>query len=233
MRNYTDAGTYAFPEYGYNNNTAHREYLKDWIFDSTRWTVHGGEMVEDVPWTDGNRQGCTEAQAEMALIHHDYLNRDYGTPQINAWITNGCYDVIARSIGYRIALTSVTVPTGMAAGSSMFITLAMTNMGYGKVFNPRPIDLVFVGSGGPFTARVTGDARRDLPLGGSSVESMFTFNAPADLVSGQSYDLYLRLPDASTNLASDNRYAIRFANSGGVWDDSTGRHDLGMSVTVT
>lgn len=231
--NFTDAGTYAFPEFGFNNNTAHRTYLKNWLFDSSRWTVYGGEAADDVyqAWSDGNRYACADAAVEMPQVNVDYLNRDYGLTMINTWINNGCYDEFARKIGYRLFLESVTAPQTVQAGQPMTVELEISNSGFGKVYNPRPIDLVFVGEGGPHVARLTADARRDLPVGGETTTTQYTVNAPASLVLNQTYSLHLRLPDASSSIASDNRYAIRLANTG-VWDASTGRNNLGLDVTA-
>lgn len=233
LRNYTDAGTYAFPDVGYNHIEAHRDYLKNWIFDSSRYVVHGGELVEDVAWTDGNREAGADAINEMSLIHTDYLNRDYGTPAINGWISSGHFPGITRRLGYRLALLEATVPLTVNPNGTMDVSFTMRNDGFGKVYNPRPIDLVFVGSGGPFTVRLTPDARRDLPLGGETKVLAYTVTAPAGLVEGAAYTLHLSLPDPDPNgngLGADPRYSIRLANTG-VWDGDAGWNDLGVTVT--
>lgn len=233
LRNYTDAGTYAFPDVGYNHIEAHRDYLKNWIFDSSRYVVHGGELVEDVAWTDGNREAGADAINEMSLIHTDYLNRDYGTPAINGWISSGHFPGITRRLGYRLALLEATVPLTVNPNGTMDVSFTMRNDGFGKVYNPRPIDLVFVGSGGPFTVRLTSDARRDLPLGGETKVLAYTVTAPAGLVEGAAYTLHLSLPDPDPNgngLGADPRYSIRLANTG-VWDGDAGWNDLGVTVT--
>ena len=36
-------------------------------------TVMGGETVEDVPRTEGNRQACPDAVDDMELLNWDYL----------------------------------------------------------------------------------------------------------------------------------------------------------------
>ena len=46
------------------------------------------------------------------------------------------------------------------------------------------------------------------------------------------YQLYLYLPDAYASIASDPRYAVRFANTN-VWEAATGMNKLNASVTVT
>lgn len=172
--------------------------------------------------------------ADAVTLGIDMLYRKFWTGIYDKWISDGCYDQISRRLGYRIHLNSATLPASVGAGGSMTVTLNLTNTGFGKVFHARPLDLVFVGPGGPFTARMTSDARLDLPLAGETVESSFTFTAPAGLQSGQSYAVHLRLPDPDplgNGLDDDVRYCIRLANTG-IWDGTTGRHDLGASVSV-
>jgi len=159
------------------------------------------------------------------------LNAEYPMKLLDKWDSTGYLAQISRRLGYRLALTAATAPVSVSAGGSMTVSFGMKNAGFGKVYNARPIDLVFVGSGGPFTARLTADARRDLPLAGQTTTLSYTVNAPAGLVSGQPYALHLRLPDPASGLASDNKYVIRLANSS-VWDASTGRNALGLSVVA-
>lgn len=61
---------------------------------------------------------------------------------------------------------------------------------------------------------------------------MFDLQAalPAGLAAGV-YPNLLALPDPEPTLADDPRYSIRLANDG-LWDESTGYHDLGLSVMV-
>jgi len=165
----------------------------------------------------------------------DHFFRKHGTDVINRWKTHGCYDEFSRRMGYRLWLSKAETNTGVSPGGSMSLKLWLFNRGFGKVYNPRPIDLVFVGAGGPFTARVTADARLQLPRAGYVVTPTWNLAVPAGLQAGQSYALHLRLPDpdvCGNGLAADARYCVRLA-SAGTWDGDTGRHDLGLSVTVS
>ena len=195
-----------------------------------------GETSEVGTQHNGADAAGTSVLAEMMRKGGpDLLFRRYNVAHYNRWISEGQHDNITRRLGYRLALTGGWAPTVVAPGASATLQLTIKNAGSGKVFNVRPIDLVFVGAGGPFTARLTSDARRDLPLGGETVTSEWEFTTPAGLEVGQEYALHLRLPDPdplSNGLAADNRYAIRLANTG-VWDGDSGRHDLGASVSVS
>lgn len=182
--------------------------------------------------------GDTAESSAIKLGGPDTLYRKFWDSMYQKWIDEtppegGRYNEFSRRLGYRIHLNSVTVPTTVVLGSELTVSINWTNAGFGKVYNPRPVDLIFVGANGTFTTRLSSDARRALPLAGETVASEFTASAPASLVSGV-YDLYLRLPDPDplgNGLDDDVRYCIRLANSG-VWSSSTGRHDLGVSVTV-
>jgi hypothetical protein len=191
---------------------------------------HGGE-TSDVgsldQWNDG-----PYSIDQKVLLHLDYLNSEFYKAILEKWHSSGHLAEISRRLGYRIALTSVTAPTTVTPGAPMSLTVSWRNDGFGKVFNPRPVDVVFTGSGGPFTARATADARRILPLAGEAKQSVLSATVPAGLQAGQSYALALKLPDPSTNLEGNPNHAIRFANGGGVWEGLTGLNTLGLSVTV-
>jgi hypothetical protein len=200
-----------------------------------QYAATSGETSEVGSAATGADASGASVIAEMARKGGpDLLFRRYFVNHYNRWITEGRYDEISRRLGYRLALVTAQVPTTINPGASMNVQLVMKNAGFGKVYNRRPIDLVLVGAGGPFTVRLTSDARRDLPRGGQTTTMNYTVNAPAGVQVGESYTAHLRLPDPdplSNGLAADNRYAIRLANTG-VWDASTGRNALGATIGV-
>lgn len=178
--------------------------------------------------------------AEMELMGGpDLLNREYSETHYNRWISEGYYDEITRRLGYRISLLEATLPNTVTPGQSYSITLKLKNSGFGKLYNPRPLVLVF---DGPSTVEVTlsSDCRTKMPLGGQTVDSSFSFVAPAGLLDGETYSLHLKLPDTSTSTVSgsvsrpienDVRYMVRMGNIG-TWDAATGRNSLNHSIIV-
>jgi hypothetical protein len=112
------------------------------------------------------------------------------------------------------------------------VTVALRNEGFGKVYNPRPLEVVLrpVGGGAPVRVRAVSDARSILPLGGETRDLDLTIAVPTGLAPG-AYDVSLALPDAAGTLAGDPRYAIRFANTG-VWDAANGLNALNLQVEV-
>lgn len=241
LQNHTDYGTYAFREVGYNWNTAHEAFLRGWIGQGSRFLVMGGEMIEPAGrWLEGNLLSCSAAQAEMARVGWDYLNRDFGVTTINTWIANGCYDTIFRTMGHRLRLASVTAPLSVVRGTPMTLTASIANDGWGKVYNPRAIEIVMVptGGGSAITLSATEDARRLLPIGRGLNPAVpmnvpLTVTVPGSAALGN-YQLFLRLPDpSSATVRNDNRYSIQFANTGGIYNSTNGRHDLQLVVAVT
>ena len=212
-------------------NTFPTQASRDYIHAMGPLTVVGGETCDQgglIAYND-----CAPSVEAMEDESWDYLHSDYWTGVHNKWLTGGCLPGMSRRLGYRLVLNSVTVPQTVDANGSMTISINMTNAGFGKVYRPRPIDLVMVGAGGPFTVRLTSDARRDLPLGGATETLEYTLNLPAGLQAGQAYALHLRLPDPSAHLQARPGSCIRLANTGGVWDASTGRNNLNLSVTAS
>ena len=218
----SDAGTY-----NEDDQTRDREEVARF----SSYTVVGGETCELGFNTE--RQSCSVALAELEQFHWDYLNAYYYEGVLDRWKSEGCYDEISRRLGYRLALERVSFPARVGAGEEFTVAIKLRNVGFGKVYNPRPVDLVLRSEGGgtTHTLRALGDARQSLPLAGETREFDLSVDLPADLPAG-SYEVLLRLPDAASTLENDPRYHIRLANPD-VWEDETGLNDLGLLTTVT
>lgn len=229
LANHTDGGTFVVNRYtaNYSTNTHSMAY---WV-STSRYTANSGETV-DLDWRDGNREAGAASIARMEELNWDILNRAYSTRVINGWISSGHYEEISRRLGYRLGLTSVTLPQYIRQGAYFTVEFTLQNDGFGKVFNPRPIDLVLTPStGSPVRVRLTSDARRDLPLGGETSTLTYVATLPGNAPTG-SYTAGISLPDPYPSLENDARYSIRLANTGGIWNGSTGVNNLGLSVSI-
>ncbi len=195
----------------------------------TRITATGGETCDIDGLNSAN--DCQSSLTEMAASNWDYLNSAFWPDIYNKWQSQGCLAEISRRLGYRFTLDKATAPKTVYAGGAMQVSLSFTNSGFGKLYNPRPLQIVFTGQGGPFAVTALADARRQMPLGGASATLDLSLAAPTGLVAGQSYELYVRMPDPSPHLAADPRRTIRFADQN-MWSKTDGDNDLGMSVTV-
>lgn len=213
-----DAGTY-FSE-------ADRDYAES----ISEFTVMGGETCDLGGLNE--RNDCPNALLEMRRYHWDYLNASFWSPILDRWRDEGCFDQIARNLGYRFVLDTVLAPTITSPGSSFEMTIIMSNTGFGKLYNPRPLQLVFVPhfAGDVVTVTLSEDARMVLP--GPEETTIIDTKAylPDEMVHG-TYDVFLSLPDASPHLRSDPRYSIRLANVG-TWDSDTGLNRLSLTVSV-
>lgn len=213
-----DGGTYS--------SSADRAYAKQ----VTTYTAMGGETCDMGGLSTLN--DCPNSLDQLATNHWDYLHVNYWRSIYDKWKSQGCYDEVTRRLGYRFELTQVTSPNTLAPGAQVGMAITMTNTGFGKLYNPRPLQLVYVptAGGSAVTVTVTGDARTVLPLAGDTTTIDVTAALPAGTPSG-TYDVYLNLPDASPHLSGDPKYSIRLANQG-TWVSSNGTNDLNLQVTV-
>lgn len=216
----SDTGTYAGDQVRDRSETA----------DFTRYTATGGETCTiGFPST---RQDCSVALTELATFHWDYLNAGYYSGVLNRWRDQGCYNEISRRLGYRLALESGSVTDQVKPGGTLTLDLRMRNDGFGKVYNPRPIDIVLrsVDTGETRTLRAVGDARELLPLAGQVRDLRLSVVLPTNLLTG-AYEALLSLPDPAPTLQGDSRYNIRLANVG-MWQATTGANELGLTTNL-
>lgn len=195
-----------------------------------RFTAVGGETCDLAGLVP--RNDCPTALTELTKYHWDYLNHDFWRPIIDRWRTSGCYTEISSRLGYRYELVTASAPSHLVPGKGLDLEVVVRNTGFGKLFNPRPIQVLLVNAttGSIVVLDGTTDARKVLPLSGDTATLHLNPAVPQGTPAG-SYFLYLKLPDAAQNLQSDWRYSIRMANSG-VWDSSLGANDLGLWVSV-
>jgi Domain of unknown function (DUF4832)/Domain of unknown function (DUF4874)/PA14 domain/Immunoglobulin I-set domain len=228
LRNTTDAGTYDGPP-----TWSFDQSLFDYATAMSPSVVMGGETVEDVPSTVGNRQAGPAAMAEMAKLNWDYLNRDYAISVINPWIADGStFGQVSRKLGYRLRLASATLPTTAVSGGLLGgIQLDLANDGWGKVYNPRRLDLILrnMQSGATHRVELSADARRLLPLGGQTKSIQAQGQLPS-LAPG-AYAMLLHLADPAAAILQRPEYSIRLANPN-VWEAATGYNALGMTLEI-
>lgn len=196
----------------------------------SRYTVMGGETCAIAGLN--SRNDGQNALVELERYHYDYLNHDFYEPIIDKWRDQGVFDEISRRLGYRYVLRETVSDATTRAGATFSLNVEVENEGFGKLYNPRPINLVFrpVGGGAPFTLRASDDARTVLPGPGETLEVPLTVRMPSNLPAG-SYTVHLQMPDAASTLRNDPRYSVRFANQS-IWNASTGENALNVTVDV-
>jgi len=192
----TDQGTYADPV----------ESWKDFVAAEGRFTPVGGETCA----LDPPRTNCETAIAELARLHWSFLNAQYHRDVLATWQSQGCYQRIARDLGYRIELDSVSYDERVAPGGVLHVTIHLANTGYAAMYNARPVYITL----DDWSAQIPVDPRRWEP--GKPVTISARLRVPADAKPGR-HRLGLWLPDADVRLRAPEvvgAYSVRLPNAG-------------------
>jgi hypothetical protein len=203
------------------------DYWKSLVSSETRFVPMGGEVLYNPPRSSG-----VNAIAEMARLHFSFLNQDYQREVIDSWQQDGTYPEIRRRLGYRFVMRTASVAVSVQRGQNLPLSLQLENVGFAAMYNPRPIWLVLSNGLGRYQLPLTGpatDPRRWLP--GAIIRLDAQVPIPSAVAPG-TYQLSLWLPDPHSDLRSDARYAVRFANQG-TWNANSGENTLGISTIVT
>jgi len=218
-------GTYA------SDNKSDDPAVRAYIAQETLYVPNGGET--NVESNSLAQQVYTKAPEEMSEYHWSFCGSSYATQVTKRWRESGIFDTLNVHMGYRYTMTEAILGDSAAPGGKMNVTVLIRNTGYAPIYNERPVELVLKGEGLPDTGyriQTTADPRRWKPNNKLSAINE-QVEIPADLPEG-TYHLYLHMPDKYESIASDPRYAVRFANED-VWDPETGLNDLGAEVVIT
>jgi hypothetical protein len=198
---------------------------RTYLSEDTLHTVQGGEPIK----TNGTRSQCPAVLDELATFHWSIMNIP-GSDFAGIWRSGGCYDAIARRLGYRFYLNNATLPVEVTTGSTLEVTLNMTNEGFARPYNPRGFEMVLrnrtTGIVSRLPVNLGQDTRSFLPDPGRTENLTVRVSLPTSLSAGQ-YDLFLGLPDPM--LSSRSEYSIRLANTN-VWDSTLGANRLGSVI---
>ncbi|MCS6840758.1 MAG: DUF4832 domain-containing protein [Roseiflexus sp.] len=178
--------------------------------------------------------GCANALNELAMMRWSTINSGYHPGVLQRWRDEGCYDDIARRLGYRFRLIDAIIPRSATSGAPFSISVRMTNDGFARPYNPRGLELVLRHTvNGAVTRIPVGSGETRLFLPGPSETKMLTLTVqlPTRLATGD-YEVLLNLPDPAPALNTRPEYSIRLANEG-VWEPSTGYNRLLATVRVS
>ena len=203
---------------------------KPYLAQETLYVPLGGET--DITDLNLTKQWATyeKTTAEMSRLHWTFIQSGYAETTTNYWRNNGTFDELNRKMGYRYQLVKGTYSDQVAAGAKLSVNLQIKNVGYAPLYNERHAYIVLKNGNKTYPIRLASDPRTWLPNGVvTTINEQLT--VPTNVPDG-TYQLYLYLPDAYASIASDPRYAVRFANTN-VWEASTGMNKLNASVTVT
>lgn len=229
----TDSGTYGSRP-GANSFTA--SAMRAYAATQTGFTVSFGEVTTyaNTPW----RTGQSDATGDGSTYHMDSLNFETssGPEFFSQWASDGTDAIVARNYGYRIQLDSVTYPTSTTArGSAAAISVDLRDNGYSRVHRQRPliVSLRHTSTGEIYSAS-SDDLRKLAPNAASSTTFSASVSIPPGATTGD-YAVLLSAPDSHASLASDTRYALRFANANAgsqSWDGTNARWNTGATIPV-
>jgi hypothetical protein len=203
---------------------------EEYVIDDSRFVAVAGETCAPNP----PRSECDSAVVELERHHWSLVNQDYNADVLQSWRSGGCWDTIACRLGYRFVVRGFRLPQRVRAAGVMPLSLTVSNEGFARAINPRPVHVAFApvlgGQIGLPTMAPTGvDARTWAPAAMTS--ACLAVQVPADLPPGD-YRIGVWLPDPEESLKADARYAVRLA--GGVsYDAGLGVNWLDATVTVT
>jgi uncharacterized protein DUF4832/uncharacterized protein DUF4874 len=239
----TDYGTFSDNDFGAGTSSQDIANLRNYLAQETRFAPMGGETCNVYPPTTDCASAGGNADLDMAISHYSFLNEGYNASVNDQWAAQGCIEEIKRQLGYRLALVSGVFRTEAQPGQTIPLTLNFTNGGFAAPYNPRGIELILrhTGTGKKYFAELSrdADARRWLPGANYAVSAQLSL--PPDIPLGE-YELLLNLPDPAPSLYTNVAYSIRLANSNAVssmgtvlndvWEQTTGYHRLGQTLTV-
>ncbi len=236
----TDDGTYKSATGGTNitnycNSTGLTDEAcwRDYVKKDTPHVPVGGEAGTHSS-TPSTYAQCPAALNSFKDLHFSFLHNGYSMVVLNSWTAQGCMDEIRKQLGYRFVLQKTTLPSSFSAGESIPLHLEITNEGFSAMYNDRPVYLVFenMSTGIKASSRINGaDPRRWKPAHDLAVNVIDTnVTVPSSLPQGN-YRIYLYLPDASGNLQSNSKYAVRFANAN-TWNESSGYNLITDNIQI-
>ena len=225
LNTYGNEGTYGRDD---DDGPEDDPVLRQYIADETLYVPNGGET--NVEKSSLAKKVYADAPKEMSTYHWSFCGSSYAKRVTDKWRESGLFDTLNIHMGYRYNLLDAQFSDAAAPGGKMNITIRLRNDGYAPIYNERKVYLVLKGTQSTeYRIQIASDPRRWLPNGAVSVINE-QLTIPAEAKEG-TYQLYLYMPDSYASIASDPRYAVRFANKD-IWDSQTGYNNLGAQVTI-
>ena len=226
LGHHNDAFLYGATNQGTYQDTAKQ---KPYIAKETLYVPIGGESNIESDEDAAKWASYTATINEMSRLHWTFISGVYAPQVTNLWRNSSTFDELNRRLGYRLQLVSGEFSSEAWPGGKLSVNLQIRNTGFAPLYNARPAYIVLQGTEQFWSLPLQSDPRTWLPNGEiTTINEQLTL--PADLPMDD-YRILLWLPDAYETLASDPRYAVRFANTG-VWNAESGMNDLGATVTI-
>lgn len=219
----TNSGTYS----SVSDTTTQKPY----IATETLYVPIGGETNIESSSAASTYATREKTIAESSRLHYTFLKGgDWPSQVMTPWHSDGTYDELNKKLGYRYQLLNASYTNTANVGGTMHVHMNIKNVGFAPLYNERHAYIILTNASNTYSIQMTTDPRRWSP-NGVITEIIEDLALPAGIVPG-TYNIYLSLPDNHGSLASDPKYAVRFANTG-IWDSTHGWNNLNASITVS
>lgn len=177
----------------------------------------GGEscFVGDYTYCD-----CEYSNKHLRQYHWSYLSNHYAI--VDYWKNNGCNKDLSTRIGYRFVFNGSSFFGKFTAGGDFLMKMCLTNYGFASLINERKLEFI-LRNDNDWTEKYVYVSKKDPRdwKGCRHYEYDETLVLPEGLKKGESYTLFINLPDIDPKLHDNPDFSVRFANKG-VWDEAFG-----------
>ncbi|MGC8904596.1 DUF4832 domain-containing protein [Thermus sp.] len=200
-----------------------------WSADAL-YTVMGGETCTSSPYVPPGEDPGRYVYESFRRFRFSVLNLNYH-PGFLAWLRatpfgeGSLLEALKRDLGYRLHLRRAEVDrVRLSLGEPLSLTLDLENLGFGSLYNPKALRLVFVRNKDGFAVIRPLEERFFGPPAGE--RKAYACRAQAPEAPG-TYALFLELADPEN--PGDPRYHVRLATQ---TEFKEGRNALNLSVEV-
>lgn len=218
--------------------------IENFLNQDNRYVVQSGEPG-DIPKqpveTDldkdgytGNYDSCPRVLNLLAKMRWSTINGAFNpgsaTSSYKRWKTDGCYDTIAKSLGYRFRLIESSIPARVKSGDKLAMSFKIANDGWAAPYNPRKLEIILRNRKNGAISRL--NLRDDPRLWQAGTTRTVNVRSSLPKLTTGTYDLLLNLPDPTTKLKNRPEYSIRLANKD-LWEAASGYNSLRRSIVVS
>lgn len=192
------------------------------------------ETDEDRDGYKDNYDSCDRVLSIFSKMRWSTISGGFNpgspTSAYKRWKKDGCYETIAKNLGYRFRLTESSIPTHIQSGGQLLMSFKIINDGWAAPYNPRKLEIIIRNQRSGSISRL--NLREDPRFwqAGETHSVDIKYRLPKNLIAGK-YDLLINLPDPTLKLRNRPEYSIRLANKD-IWEASSGYNSLKRSVVI-
>lgn len=194
------------------------------------FTVMGGETCTPTPYVPSGEDPAAYVYRYFRDYRVSVLNLAYH-PDFLAWLGRTPYggstllEVLKARLGYRLHLSRAEISRALLGPrQELTLSLYMANEGFGSLYNPKALALVFVREGDGAEVRRVLEPAFFGPPAGEEARYAFTVQAPEE---PGTYALWLELSDPEN--PGDPRYNVQLATR---TEYRSGRNALNLFLEV-